>query len=104
MIYGRTGIAVEDPHSWYDHAPIPEEAYRPEVQEWLARRGIVIGLLPPEECAFTPQGVFVKVLAATPTKTWIRYYDSQREFDGLHVLVPSSHLRARPMKLLEAAS
>lgn len=88
---------------WREHVPLPDEAYRPGVAEWLARRGIVIGAPPPEEYGYTPEGIFAKVIAVRGDNAHVELCDSQREGYRCRTALPWTTLTGRQRKLLPLA-
>jgi len=72
------------------------------VIEWLARRGIVAGAYPPDECVWSQGGTLLKTMAAKPDgKLLVRIYDSKdwmssRDiYDRQAFEVPVSGVRTR---------
>jgi len=49
-----------DQDQWEYHVPLPAVAQEPVVIEWLARRGIVAGAYPPDECVWSQGGTLLK--------------------------------------------
>jgi hypothetical protein len=92
----------DDIDAWREKAPIPEEAYQPEVTEWLARRGIIIGAIPPGDFGYTHIGDCCEVLAVSPSKYLVRIVGNSIG-SGLTTEIDTARLTPRPVRLLEAA-
>lgn len=90
----------QDCEPWREHVPLPDEACRPDAEEWLARRGIVIGAPPPEEYGYTPEGIFSKVIAVRGAEVHVELRDSRREGYGCQTSLPWAHFSGRERKLL----
>lgn len=86
---------------WEYHVPLPQLAKHPAVTEWLARRGIIIGAYPPDECVWSQGATLLKTVAARPDgKLLVRIYDSRDWMDAGYsdrsaFEVPVSSVRTR---------
>lgn len=91
-------------HDWGDFAPLPAAAFRPEVTEWLARRGIVIGHLPPDEYCYLPSGDFARVLAVTAAEIGrlVHVEECEQWRSKQQLSLPAALVSGRPRKLLTA--
>lgn len=58
-----------------DRAPLPPLASDPAVLEWLARRQIYAGMYPPQDLAYAPGALMVRVKSATPAAYVVEVLD-----------------------------
>lgn len=90
---------------WAMRAPLPDLAYSSDVTEWLARRGIVIGRIPPTEYGWW-RGLFVEIAAHRNGDSAIRItgdvFHGGYGSDAKLLLVPAKEISAFPVKLLAA--
>jgi len=91
---------------WGMRVPLPSFAENEVVREWLARRGIVIGRIPPTDHGYWREHS-VEVIAHRNGSSIIRSADSQDPlFDGYgdarRLTVPAAEVRGR-VKLLQSA-
>lgn len=61
----------DDTYPWKERCPLPSLAHEPYVEEWMARRGIVHGFVPPGEYGFW-RGQFVEVKAVKDSWAFVR--------------------------------
>jgi hypothetical protein len=68
---------------WYHRAPLPDSAYSPLVEEWLARRGIRIGLPAPGQYVVTANTQdYIEVAAVKDGHLYARASCTSPLFDG----------------------
>lgn len=90
---------------WAMCCPLPDLAHSWDVTEWLARRGIVIGRIPPTEHGYW-KDAFVEVAAHRNGSSVIRVIDSKHFLhsgygdDARLLTVPAQDVRSRQPKLL----
>jgi len=91
---------------WEDHVPMHDAAQSEIVREWLRRRGIVQGCIPPGGYAFLPAGEFVQVKAIRNGTAFVRGVTAPiycSSVDGDFLAVPANNLRPWLHKQLPAA-
>lgn len=99
---GRAGRWEHDYPAWYSRCPTPSLAEAEYVCEWLARRGIVDGAIPPGEYGFWG-GEFVEVAAVRNGHAWVRgtgWLHQGYGQDAPLLRIPSGELRGYPQKLI----
>ena len=75
---GRWNFDPQDVDAWKSRVPLPPEAQSEVVNEWLGRRGIVVGQIPPSDYGWVlPADVFVEVVAHKNGRTCVRIVDSK---------------------------
>lgn len=84
---------------WEMRVPLPDLAHDSSVVEWLARRGIVEGRLPPTEYGYW-DGMFVQVTAHINGSTAIRGTSLDCWFNDVPAIVPAKQVKARATRLL----
>lgn len=94
---------------WVICAPLHPLADTDVVKEWLARRGIVIGLIPPGDYGWYRES-FVEVVAQRNGSSIIRVSDTASPLDGGYgedarlLTVPAREVKSRMVKMLAGAS
>lgn len=94
--HGRYGDDPNDIDRWKSRVPLPAIAQSEVVAEWLTRRGIAIGKIPPNDYAYLmPEEEFVKVFAHKESKALVTgRHPLQR------IVVKGSNLRVYKPRLL----
>lgn len=96
------GMWLSELPAWPMNVPLHPMAETEVVREWLARRGIVVGLVPPEDCGFiADSGELVHVVGHANGRS-IFQYASQNWRQDVYDSVPSEMLRGWPNRRLTA--
>jgi hypothetical protein len=95
----KHGAWITEAPGWPMCCPLPPLAESWDVTEWLARRGIVIGRVPPTEYGWFPGG-FCEIVAHRNGSTLLRPCEKEYGWDAPLRLIPATHVRGYTPKLI----